>query len=134
MIRPAIAFVVATAAAAPALANDSSAELTSGGLVFVRNDNIEMRSEDLRISAKEVSVRYRFFNKSDKAATVLVAFPMPEIKVEEFRMVVDKGDADSLVSFCGDNVRKIGDTQFEMKKTDFTPDRNLAILILKKFK
>jgi hypothetical protein len=334
MLRSAIALAVATAAAAPALANDSSAELTTGGLVFVRNENVEMQSEDLRISAKEIHVRYRFFNKSDKPVTVLVAFPMPEIKVDEqdqvisvptedpvnflaftttvngqpvvtkveqrvlsagldrtqllrslglplaphlastneeldrlppekwdellrlgiaeieeydagqgmkkhlaarwglqttfyweqtfaaraetviehrykpsvgatvqtalgppeaakepwydeykfkycmdqqflaavegartaakspfgapfgeerieyilktganwsgpikdFRLVVDKGAADSLVSFCGEDVKKIGETQFEVKKTDFTPDGNLAILILKKLK
>ena len=38
------------------------------------------------------------------------------------------------MSFCGEDVKKIGDTQFEVKKTDFTPDGNLAILILKKLK
>jgi len=54
--------------------------------------------------------------------------------IKEFRLVVDKGDADNLVSFCGEDVKKIGDTQFEVKKTDFVPDGNLAILILKKLK
>jgi Domain of unknown function (DUF4424) len=84
MLKPTIALVAAAlaAAAAPALANDSTAEMASGGLIFVRNDNVEMRSEDLIISAKEIQVRYRFFNKSDKNVTVLVAFPMPEIKVD----------------------------------------------------
>ena len=48
----------------------------------MHNENVEMRSEDLFISAKEVSVRYRFFNTSDQDVTVLVAFPMPEIKVD----------------------------------------------------
>ena len=52
--------------------------------------------------------------------------------IKEFRLVVDKGEADNLVSFCGEDVKKIGDTQFEMKKTDYTPDGNLSILILKK--
>jgi hypothetical protein len=70
------------AAAAPALANDSTAELATGGLIFVRNENVEMRSEDLTISTKEISVRYRFFNNSDKTVTVLVAFPLPEITIE----------------------------------------------------
>ncbi len=87
MLKPTIVLVAAglaaAAAAAPARANDSSAEMASGGLIFVRNENVEMRSEDLIISAKEIQVRYRFFNKSDKDVTVLVAFPMPEIKVEE---------------------------------------------------
>ena len=49
----------------------------------MHNDNVEMRAEDLSISAKEVSVRYRFFNKSDKDVTVLVAFPMPEVRLDE---------------------------------------------------
>lgn len=78
-VVPALAFF---SAFFPALANDSTAELSTGGLIFVRNDAVEMVSEDLAISAKEVSVRYRFFNKSDKDVTVLVAFPMPDIHVE----------------------------------------------------
>src|SRR5215475_10810422 len=82
MLRSMIVLLAAALAAAAASANDSTAELATGGLVFVRNENVEMRSEDLTISAKEVQVRYRFFNKSDKAVTVLVAFPMPEIEVD----------------------------------------------------
>jgi len=83
MLRSAFALLIAGVAAVPALANDTSAELATGGLIFVRNENVEMRSEDLTISAKEVSVRYRFFNTSDKPVTVLVAFPMPEIRIDE---------------------------------------------------
>jgi hypothetical protein len=52
--------------------------------------------------------------------------------IREFRLVVDKGDPGNLVSFCGDSVKKIGPTQFEMRKNDFTPDRNLYVLILKR--
>jgi Domain of unknown function (DUF4424) len=78
----AIALAVVTLAALPAFANDTSAELSTGGLVFVRNDDVEMLSEDLAISAREVSVRYRFLNRSDKDVPVLVAFPLPDIQVE----------------------------------------------------
>jgi Domain of unknown function (DUF4424) len=49
-----VLLAAALAAASPASANDSTAELATGGLVFVRNENVEMRSEDLLISAKEV--------------------------------------------------------------------------------
>ena len=70
-------------AAVPALANDTSAELATGGLIFVQNDNVEMRSEDLAISVKQVDVRYRFFNKAASDVTVLVAFPMPDVRIEE---------------------------------------------------
>jgi hypothetical protein len=75
--------MLAACAAAPALANDTTAELATGGLLFVQNDNVEMRSEDLAISVKQVDVRYRFFNKSASDVTVLVAFPMPEVRIEE---------------------------------------------------
>src|SRR5712692_2711258 len=81
MRRSAIALAV-IAAAGPALAADSSADLSTGGLIFVRNDNVEMVSEELAISAKEIGVRYRFFNKSEKDVTVLVAFPLPASIVE----------------------------------------------------
>jgi len=51
MRTSAIALAVALLAALPALANDTSAELSTGGLIFVRNDDVEMLSEDLTISA-----------------------------------------------------------------------------------
>ena len=83
MRNVAVALLIAVAATFPARANDSTAELSTGGLVFVQNDDIEMRSEDLFISAAEIRVRYRFFNKSAKDVTVLVAFPMPDVSREE---------------------------------------------------
>lgn len=66
----------------PALANDSSAELAAGGLVFVRNEAIEMRSEDLFVSTRLVRVKYRFVNRTDTDVTNLVAFPMPDITID----------------------------------------------------
>jgi hypothetical protein len=81
MWKPAIALAILAGAALSAHANDSSAELSTGGLIFVQNPDVEMRSEDLFISAREVHVRYRFFNSSPRDVTVLVAFPMPEIQV-----------------------------------------------------
>jgi hypothetical protein len=76
-------FLAATLMAGGARANDSVAELATGGLVFTKSDAIEMRAEDLFISMKQVRVRYRFFNKSDSDITSLVAFPMPDIKTEQ---------------------------------------------------
>jgi hypothetical protein len=82
MRRPGIVLLAAIIAASPALANDSTAELTTGGLIFVRSSDIEMRSEDLHISTKEIRVRYSFFNKATRDVTVLVAFPLPDVKVD----------------------------------------------------
>lgn len=77
-----ISALAAAFAAGSARANDSTAELATGGLVFVKNDAIEMRAEDLFISAQEIRITYRFFNRADRDVTVHVAFPTPEIKVE----------------------------------------------------
>lgn len=62
------------------LANDSSAELAAGGLTFVKNPHIEMRSETLYLSLKKVRIRYVFFNNSDKDIVSVVAFPLPDIE------------------------------------------------------
>ena len=98
----ALALIIAATAAIPAVANDTSAELSTGGLIFVRNDNVEMLSEDLAISAKEISVRYRFFNRSDQDVTVLVAFPMPDIKIEgpDENISVPTSDPVNLLGFA----------------------------------
>lgn len=67
---------------AAASGNNSSAELATGGLVLTKNTAIEMRSEDLYISAKVVKVDYRFFNTSPQDVTLTVAFPMPDITTQ----------------------------------------------------
>ncbi|HET9902544.1 MAG TPA: DUF4424 family protein [Xanthobacteraceae bacterium] len=50
--------------------------------------------------------------------------------VKDFRVVIDKGRADNLVSFCLDNVKKISATTFEFRAKDFTPERDLKILLI----
>ena len=47
-----------------------------------------------------------------------------------FRLVIDKGDT-TLVSFCGDGVRKIGPTTFEMIAKDYMPKRDIDVLFIK---
>jgi hypothetical protein len=75
------ALMVATAW--PARANDSAAELSIGGLQFVRTNDVAMESEDLRIALDKVSVRYQFANITNKAVTLTVAFPLPDIDLSE---------------------------------------------------
>ena len=82
MRRIILTVAAAFALTAPALANDSSAELKQGGLVLVRNPGVDMRSEDLFISPTAVKVRYRFLNTTGRDQAVTVAFPMPNITVE----------------------------------------------------
>ena len=60
----------------------SSAELATGGLIFVRNDNVEMRSEELTHLGRAGHRPLPLLQQVGQAdVTVLVAFPMPEIKV-----------------------------------------------------
>ena len=66
-----------------ALANDSEAEVGIGGLVLRKNAHVEMRSEDLYVSAKEIRVRYRFYNKSGSDVRTIVAFPLPEVSLDD---------------------------------------------------
>lgn len=51
--------------------------------------------------------------------------------IGDFRLVVDKGKTANLVSFCGDGVKKIGPTRFEVRKTGFVPNADLHVLVLK---
>ncbi len=61
----------------PAIANDSTARIGVGGLVFLKNNDIRMASEVLSVSAKRINVRYQFRNESAKDIDAVVAFPMP---------------------------------------------------------
>jgi hypothetical protein len=50
--------------------------------------------------------------------------------IRDFHLVVDKGQPDRVVSFCGEGLKKISPTAFEMRARDFTPARDLNILIV----
>lgn len=50
--------------------------------------------------------------------------------IGRFRLIVDKGAPENLVSFCGDGVRKISPTRFEVVKANWRPTRDLAVLIV----
>ena len=82
MRQSAIALVVVALTSTPVPAADGSSELATGGLIFVRDGNLELLSQDLMISPDEIKIHYRMLNRSDKAVTVLVSFPMPEISIE----------------------------------------------------
>jgi Domain of unknown function (DUF4424) len=50
--------------------------------------------------------------------------------IKDFRLVVDKGKAENLVSFCAEGVKKISPTQFEVRKKDYEPDQDLNVLVV----
>jgi hypothetical protein len=96
----AIALIGAVCPLAPALANDTTAELGTGGLVFITTDQLKMKSEDLFISPTEVKVTYQFQNLTDEPLDVLVAFPMPDIEGSgDFNVAVPDRESDNLFGF-----------------------------------
>lgn len=50
--------------------------------------------------------------------------------IKDFRLVIDKGKPDNLVSFCAEGVKKIGPTQFEVRKTNFEPKDDIKLMIV----
>lgn len=50
--------------------------------------------------------------------------------IGRFHLTVDKGDPDTLVSFCGDGVEKTGPTTFELTADDFYPERDIDIALV----
>ena len=64
----------------PVQANDSTAAMGTGGLVFTQSEHIVMAEEDLFVSQKKVRVQYRFTNTSSRDITTRVAFPLPDLR------------------------------------------------------
>lgn len=110
-----LTFALAGAASLPAVANDSSAELSVGGLVFTKSADVSMESEDLAITPDLVTVRYKFLNQSPKAVTLTVAFPLPDIDLSEAdNFAIPNSDSNNFVGF---------ETKIDGKPISFTMDQ-----------
>ncbi len=54
----------------------------------------------------------------------------PTGPIKDFRLVVDKGRPDRVVSFCLENLKKISPTAFEMRAADFAPAHDLKVIMI----
>ncbi|MGV3548281.1 DUF4424 domain-containing protein [Rhizobium sp.] len=106
MNRAALLAFLASLSASTALANDTTAELKTGGLEYTRSDSISMEEEKLYISPKRVQVDYVFRNTAEKSIETYVAFPMPDIKGGP-EQNMDAGDVES-DNFLGFTVEQDG--------------------------
>jgi hypothetical protein len=107
-----IAFLLSAGGNSLLLANDSSAELSVGGLVFTRSADISLESEELAITPDIVIVRYRFLNQTPKPVTLTVAFPVPDI---------DLSEGDNLAIPANDPANFLGfETKVDGKPINFT--------------
>lgn len=50
--------------------------------------------------------------------------------IGDFHLTIDKGHAKNVLSVCMDGLKKTGPTRFELRKKDFVPERDLALLIV----
>lgn len=50
--------------------------------------------------------------------------------IRKFTLTLDKGSPDNILSLCAEGVKKTGPTTFVIEKTDYTPDRDLEILVV----
>jgi len=70
--------------AGAALADDSSAALQAGSIVFTKNTPVKMAAEDLFVSPGAVRIRFEFSNPTRRDVETLVAFPLPDLSASEF--------------------------------------------------
>src|SRR5260221_13442641 len=75
-LRVATALVLAACAATPASANDSTAELATGGAIFLDQDHKGGRSASLPNSAQGAEGPLRLFHKAARDVTDRGALPM----------------------------------------------------------
>lgn len=78
-MRIAPILAAALVAASPTAANDSSAAMVAGGLVYTTSSLIEIQRETLIVSEEEVHVSYDFLNTGTEDISTLVAFPLPDL-------------------------------------------------------
>ena len=67
-----------------AAADDSSAMLSAGSIVFTKSTPVSMAAEDLYISPNAVRIRFEFENPSAKDVDTIVAFPLPDLATWDF--------------------------------------------------
>jgi len=101
-MRPIAALALGVLALSPGLAaaNDTTAQLGTGGLQFVTTDKVEMASEDLSISPTAVKVVYTFKNDATSDQHALIAFPLPDITGDgDFMVAIPNEDPNNLFGF-----------------------------------
>lgn len=50
--------------------------------------------------------------------------------IGDFKLTLDKGKPENVLSLCMEGVKKIGPTRFEIEKTNFAPTKDLEVLVV----
>lgn len=87
---------------------------------------------------KGIETRMRQQGKRDQS-TILVASVIDYVlttgknwkgPIGQFKLTLNKGRADNIISFCMDGVKKTAPTTFVVEKRDFEPENDLKVLIV----
>src|ERR1700742_2746255 len=103
-----LALAGAVLLSAPGWADDSSAALGAGGVVVTQAADIRMAKEDLYVSPKKVRIHFAFVNDSARDIDTIVAFPLPDIDMNEFTESPIGTVTDDPVNFVGFTVSADG--------------------------
>jgi hypothetical protein len=120
--------------ALPAMANDTLVTLGAGGLVPLKSSQIVMESEDLQISAHQITVRYVFHNESDHDIDATVAFPLPALDGGTLYGSPIELPSPSLVNFVGFKATIAGEPvvpKVQVRAFTLKPDRDITARIRK---
>jgi hypothetical protein len=113
-----------------AVADDSTATLGMGGIVFAKNTPVRMKAEDLYVSPKSVRVRFEFVNDTSKDVDTIVAFPLPDIDNEEHYFSALGTTTDDPQNFVGFSVKVDGKpVAFKVEQRAFIKDRDVTGLL-----
>lgn len=119
------------------VANDSTGFVSTGGVTYLKNKDIQMLSEDLFISKKVVKVNYQFKNLSSKDITETVLFPLPVVEsftdsdfadtsalIKSFKINVDGRSIqpDVHVRAFMPSLNKNGDVDWDAQEIDVTDE------------
>ena len=119
----------------PAVGGTSSTPIGSGGAYAVDEDYDTRYCTDAAFERAAARGRERGLHYTetwlDYVLTTGANWAGP---IREFRMVVDKGSVDNLVSFCGTGVQRISPTQFEVRYENYVPERDMNVLFLNGFR
>ncbi len=81
-------------------ANDTMAELKTGGLEFVQSGDVTMAEEHLSISPETIKVDYVFRNNADRDISTVIAFPLPDIVGSpDMNIAIPDWESDNFLDF-----------------------------------
>jgi len=124
------AALAAAFASTSALADDSSAALSAGGVTFAKSDAIRMAAEDLRISPDKIKIHFEFVNDGPKDIDTVVAFPLPDIDTWEYYESPLGTTTEDPVNFVGFTVRVNGNpVSIQADQRAFLKGRDVTALV-----